>query len=294
MRRVLVIGGDGTIGRAIGALLAARGIQIVETTRHPSGPASRAPDSDGRDRLFLDLLDDPGKVALPERIDVAYMCAGVASLADCRNDPAGSARVNVTGTLAVARRLATAGTHVVALLTSQVFNGTAPRTSAEAPRCPRTEYGRQKVAMEEGLLALGEQGSLVRLTKVVSPTLALLSGWIAALRTDRAVRAFSDMVMAPVALTDVVEALGTIGERRLSGIIQLSAPEDAAYTEVARHLARRLGRAETRVEAVSARDAGLLPEDVPAHTALDTTRAERELGWRPCPALAVVDRVFRL
>ena len=58
----------------------------------------------------------------------AVLCAGITSLAVCRQDPQACRRINVENSLAVLRQLAGTGTFVVALSTNLVFDGSKNQT----------------------------------------------------------------------------------------------------------------------------------------------------------------------
>lgn len=263
----LVIGSDGAIGRALAAALAARGRTVIGTTRRPNRVAPSAP--------LLDLSRLPTDWECPTEVEVAYLCAGVAGIDDCRRDPDAAARINTEAPIALARFLAARGAFVVLLSTDRVFSGADPRPRADAPHSPVTEYGRQKAAAENGVLALGSRGSVVRLTKVAESLGPLLGRWNTDLRADRPIFPFSNMMAAPVPLSLAVEAVVRVAERRLSGITQVSANGEISYAEIADLVARRVGTDPTLVHPVPA------PSPVPTHASLDASRLRDELGLVP-------------
>jgi len=283
-RRALVIGGDGLIGAALGARLAARGWQVLSTTRRAATAA--------RDRLLLDLADDVRDWQPPADLALAYLCAGVTSIAQCEADPSGTRRINVEALCSVACQLLAAGAFVVFPSTNLVFDGALPRRAADDPVGPLTEYGRQKADLEQRLLAAGEQTAVVRLTKVLSPDSRFLREWVTKLRAGETIHPFADMVMAPVTLRLATEALLQVGTRRASGITQVSALEDVTYEAAARRLAMRLGVAAELVQPIRTADAGIAPAAAPRHTTLDPTRLGQELGLSPPHAGETLDEIY--
>jgi dTDP-4-dehydrorhamnose reductase len=271
--RALVVGADGLIGSALAGALARAGTPALATTRRREHA--------GADRLFLDLADKPQKWPRLEEVSVAYLCAGATSVEKCERDPAGTARVNVAGTLALAQRLRALGAFVVFLSTNIVFDGSSARARATDEPSPRSEYGRQKLAVERGLLRAAPPAAVVRLTKVLGPKPPLFMGWLERLRAGRAVEPFADKVMAPVPLPFAVDALLRVGGKRLAGVTQVSGPEDASYADIARFLAKNAGVDSALVRPVAARGEKLAPALAPAHTALDTSRLQGELGMNP-------------
>jgi dTDP-4-dehydrorhamnose reductase len=279
----LVVGCDGLIGRALVDHLSATGVAVIET--------SRRRESCGSQRVLLDLAGDAADWHVPPVVSLAFLCAGVTSLDACRTRPAASRHINVEQTVSLAERLIAGGAFVVFLSTNLVFDGMHARRGADDPVSPRTEYGRQKAAAERRLLALGDAVAVVRLSKVVDRTTPLLARWTRALLDGREIRPFSDMVVSPVPLGFAVRVIGRVGQRRLGGILQLSAPEDVTYEHVARQAAYRLGAPVALVRPVTVTESALEMEDIPRHTTLDTTRLTAALGVQPPPADRTVDQV---
>ena len=111
----LVVGGDGLIGRALTAAL---------------GSGARSTSRRAGAELYLDLAQ-PGAFH-PPAVDTAWLCAGVARIAEVEADPSGSAAVNVEGSVSLAERLIAAGSFVVYLSTNLVFDGGTPVVRADA------------------------------------------------------------------------------------------------------------------------------------------------------------------
>ena len=265
---VLLVGGDGWIGSALSAHLSSAGHQVAASTRRLTGA--------GPERPFLDLgAPEMGLAALPDA-DVAVLCAAVARLRDCTADPVGSARINVDGTLAVAGALAKRGAYVLLLSTDKVFDGTQARRRREETHCPIAEYGRQKAAAEAGVLALGPRSAVLRLSKVLAPSEALVRDWTKALGAKRPIRPYRDMYLAPVALDQVCRLVERLICERQPGIFHLSGDEDRPYTALAEGLARGLRADPGLIEPMSA-DAMVHPVEArPLYSSLDMSlEAER-------------------
>lgn len=274
----LVVGSNGLIGAALLAKLSASGFAATGTTR-------RVPAASGT--IYIDLNAAPASWTIPAGVSIAYLCAGVTKLDDCRKDPSSSARVNVDALGNLAEKLAAQGAFVIFLSTSQVFSGTESFPSAETPLTPATEYGRQKAAAEARILRLGARAAVVRITKITETLASLFSRWEEALRRGEEIHPFSDMSAAPAPLSLVVDALVRVGEGRLSGVMQVSADRDLSYAEMAGLVAQRVKAGTALVRPVRARDSGLDLESIPAHTALDTSRL-RSLGLQvPDPAAEI-------
>ena len=265
---VLIVGADGIIGRNLVAAFESAGKAVWQTTRHL--------DQVGGQRVFLDLSKDLTQWSLPPApISTAILCAAVTSLESCRLDPKSSRRVNVLGTIALAKRLVEAGTFVVFLSTNLVFNGEAPFVKPTDPVNPQTEYGSQKAEVESQFLAWGEKIAIVRFSKVLSPDMPLFQGWIRDLKAGKVIYPYSDMVMAPVSLVFAVKVLLEVTERRVTGIFHVSAMQDVSYAAAAQHIARKLGVDMELVQPIPYRESGLA--FAPLNSSLESSRLV-ELG----------------
>lgn len=284
--RFLVVGADSQIGAGLVACLNKAGATVRGTTRRNEKLTA--------DSIFLDL-------ARPEELHVvegayacAFLCAGITAMSACEDGPERAYRVNVTNTLRLARRLHAAGARIVFLSSNAVFNGKSARPDEDAGYCPSTEYGRQKAAVERELMALpGGAGSLavVRLSKVLSPVSDMAGEFIGKLADGAPCTAFDDLLMSPVSLQYVVDALANIACSDLSGIFHLSGAEEMSYAEFARSLAVRIGADPDLVRPCHCADAGAKLWFRPEHPALGMKRTGELLGIEAEPAAHLLDRL---
>jgi dTDP-4-dehydrorhamnose reductase len=279
--RILIVGGDGTIGHELAQYLAAEGHEVVATTRRRDRVSATS--------IFLDMAEAHGR--LPQ-VDVAVICAAMTSFSDCRNRPELARQINVTAPVALCEQLALFGTRVVLLSTSAVFDCLTPLMKATERPTPRSIYGRLKTEAEEGALAFGDTVTVLRLTKIVRRGAGVLNRWINELKNGQTVSAFEDHGLSPISLGDAVDAIGALIERGASGIYQVSGAADITFEEAARHLAVRIGVPSQRVVGVKAVDHGVPIDEITPCTSLDTSRLSALTGYVPPLPRNVIDTVF--
>ncbi len=280
----LLIGGDSEIGAATYQYLKAHGI--------PSAATTRRKERVGPDRPFLDLAAPLDNWEPPAGTTAAVVFVAIARIVACDADPLRSAYVNVAQTIALVDRLCERGISVLFLSTNQVFDGSEPNVAADAPHCPLTEYGRQKARTESALLSRMEEGAsiaILRLAKVVSPDMPLLRSWIDDLAAGHAIRAFSDMTMAPAKTGTVAQAVAAITKDSARGIFQLTGPRDLSYFEIGRHLAKTLGSDRALVTECTAAAAGLPKGSARPYTTLASSRLGEAYGISAPDVLEIVD-----
>lgn len=266
----LVVGMDGQIGREVMGGFRAWGTDVRGTTRRPNGTSHGV--------IFLDLSHDVSLWKAPSNVSVAIFCAAVSTLEGCRRDPGGSRKINVENTLRVAEKLVRTGARVIFLSSNQVFDGAIPHSPADRVVSPLTEYGRQKVDSEKGLLGLGDRVAILRLSKVFRGVSPLLADWVKTLREGGIIHPFSDVRMAPLPAGFVVDVLRRLCISFRPGVWQVSASDDVTYAEAARFLSRGLGTHEHQVQPVLVRDSMPGGEEWPWYSSLDCSRLQRELG----------------
>jgi dTDP-4-dehydrorhamnose reductase len=279
MKNALIIGGDSQIGGALARSFANQHIPGIATSRRESFG-----------HLQLNLATSPENWPEIPQADVAYFCAAITKLDICEEDPETTRIINVTHMQALTEQLQERGTFVVFLSSNHVFDGRKPYPKASDPTSPVNEYGRQKVAFEEWLLSRKQPAAVLRLTKVVSEQLAIISQWSAALRKNETIEAFTDLRFAPVPLAAVLSAMQEIGTGRRSGISQLSGQRDISYYDIARCVAVRCGASEELVKPVPAASKNIPSIFLPEHGTLALSSFANITIPEPEAVLEVHDR----
>ena len=234
---LLVIGANGTLGRALCSAAVAQGLMITRTASRPGPQESGDPGLVKLDLSGTNPLDglDFGTVTH------ALLMAGVTSIAWCERNPREARVVNVEGSNRVVRALDSAGIATTVLSSSQVFSRYLPSPMPDSPRSPACEYGRQKVELED--LTVPLQGvQVIRLTKVLHPGSALLASWQDSLRAGRHVTAFANVAVAPMHLELAVKQLlhAAIADHS-HRIVHMSSTDDISYFDLARTVAEYTG-----------------------------------------------------
>ncbi|WP_421999458.1 SDR family oxidoreductase [Reyranella sp.] len=226
--RALVVGGDSLVGSALQEHCRKMGMAVDATSRRPGAG------------LPFDLSDPDFAPLGRADYRMAFLCAAVTSMQACQQDPDGSRRINVENTLALARRLADRGVHMVFLSSSQVFDGETPAPAEDAPRAPKNEYGRQKLAVEEAIAREDLPAAILRPTKVLADRpVGVFKGWFEALSQGRKAQAATNMALSPVMVADVAEAAWRLAEARHRGIWHTGSSDAIGYFDAARLMAEK-------------------------------------------------------
>jgi dTDP-4-dehydrorhamnose reductase len=276
--RFCIIGSDGAIGVALHARLDALGIPTIRSSRRQHS----------RDALHLDLRKPDLGVRLCEN-DVVVLAAAMTNLASCREDPAAARQANVEAPFSLARQAREAGAFVVFPSTNQVFDGAQIDPEPDTPVAPRSTYGKLKAEAEARLAELGPDVAILRLGKAIGPHLGLFASWRCDLLAGRPIKAFGDLVMAPIAIVKVACALERIGMLRAGGVRHLSGGTEVDYASAARHFAARIGALENLVVPALAAEAGIPESERPRHARLAAGDIEKIVGFAGADARRELD-----
>ncbi len=299
-KSVLVTGANGFIGSAVVRRLASEGYEVLAAARRGlSGlPANVRP---------LRVADLAGEHEWDEtvlsQIDAVVHTAGRAHvLHETAADPLAEFRkVNVEGTLRLARAAAASGVRRFVFLSTVGVNGaqTPPGRpfTEQSPPSPQTPYAISKLEAERALLALAEQSGV----EVVIIRPPLVYGPAAPGNFGRLAKAVAKGIPMPlgmvrnkrsfVALANLVDFISLTLRHPAAAnqIFLVSDDADLSTAELIAILARKLGRRPSLVPvpqpllvaALRLVGKGDLAVRLCAHLQVDISKAKTVLGWRP-------------
>jgi UDP-glucose 4-epimerase len=287
MARVLVTGGAGFVGSHVADAFLVRGDDVLVVDDLSTGSRENVPDRAAF--AEVDIAErDALEQALSAGADLVCHLAAQASVTVSVDDPLLDCMSNVVGTLSVCEAARVRGAPVIFASTGGALYGdAAPRPTPEdfAPE-PLSPYGASKLA-GEGYVATwgrlyGTPNVVLRLGNVYGPRQSphgeagvvaifserLLAGEAPELRGD------GTPTRDYVHVGDVARAFVAAADARRSGTFNVGTGRETSTARVLEILRRAAG-------------ANVEPKRAPlkagelAASALDSRRAERQLGWRP-------------
>lgn len=294
--RVAVTGHNGQIARALAALGAERGSDVVLLGRPALDLA--------RPETVLPALFEAGA-------DIVVNAAAYTAVDRAESEPEIAQAINVEGAAAVARAARELGLPVIQISTDYVFDGTKARPYREEdPTGPLGAYGRSKLDGEAAVARENAQHVILRTSWVYAPFGNNFVRTMLRLALSRPeIGVVADQRGCPTSAGDVAAAILSVGERllaepvpprELTGIFHLAAQGEAVWAEVAEAVfqtSAALGGPTATVKRITTADHPT-PARRPANSRLDCAKLARVYGlvlppWResldPCVARLVAE-----
>lgn len=276
-RHWLVLGSTSRIGSELVTFLKNAGETVLSTSRNGKNGD-----------LAFDLVRDTLDFTALSSRGICVVCLGVTRLQDCEDDPVASYRVNVSLTQELSHSLLRQGWKVILFSSDAVFGKVHGKPNTSRTKLhPETEYGRQKLALEDTMLNV-EGVNVIRLSKVVSAKQEPWKKWLHDLNDARNVEAYSDYFLRPIHMLDVLRAILVISGEPQSGLWEVVGRSELSYAAFLSVIAHSLGTGGT-VSEVSGADVVPVGRSAPS----DVCRLEETGKWKmPKPeevARALVD-----
>ncbi|MBI3566218.1 MAG: SDR family oxidoreductase [Elusimicrobia bacterium] len=274
--KVLVIGGTGLVGNALVRAWTARGAEVAAATYHchASGGFHQ-----------LDMQDEPGVRALLARFRPSVVAVPAANpfVDYCELHPAETRRVNVDGTLNVARACRDLGARMVFYSSDYVYDGVKGVYTEEDAPCPINEYGRQKAETEAGVLAADPRNLVVRTSGAY--------GWqwepknfVLQIRNrlgrGESMKVAADIRYNPTYAENLAEVTAALIEADASGVFHVVGADEIVRHEFARRVARAFGLDERLLEPVP-QAALASPTPRPRESSLRTDKVRAAVAVKP-------------
>ena len=148
MKKVLITGCNGQLGRALNKLLSGQNIEIINT-----------------DVDTLDICDaaQVSELVKREQPDTIINCAAHTAVDKCETDQENAARINALGPRNLAAAAKETGAQIVQVSTDSVLDGNAkkPYVETDTP-CPQSVYGSTKLDGEKAVMELTDKYYIVR------------------------------------------------------------------------------------------------------------------------------------
>ena len=235
--KVLVIGGTGLVGNALLRAWTARGADVVAATYHAHATGGF---------LQLDMREEAKVRDILGRLRPVVVAVPAANpfVDYCEQHPAETRKVNVDGTLNVARACRDLGARMIFYSSDYVFDGDKGVYTEEDATCPLNEYGRQKAEAERGVMETDPRNIVIRTSGAY--------GWQwepknfvlqirAKLSAGQEMAVADDLRYNPTYVENLAEITAELVEAGAAGIYHVVGADEIVRFEFAERVARAFG-----------------------------------------------------
>lgn len=276
--KILVTGGKGLLGTAIGRVLADQSSMVLAR-----------PDCDEMDITIPDQVHAFFRQFAPR---VVIHCAAYTRVDDCETNAELADRVNGEGAGIVAKAAADHGAKFIHLSTDYIFDGesTSPYQPDDAPGEPNhlSAYGRSKLLGERRVRAANPDALMVRTAWVYGPDGPCFPKTILKLARDNPeLRVVNDQTGSPTYTLDLARALLRLAETDARGIVHVTNSGACTWYELAREVVQMAGLRAPVIPVTTAEFPR--PARRPKYSVLDNSRYVQLTGapmrhWRAAVA----------
>ena len=272
MRRLLITGGSGYLGRRLIALAVGRWQITATYFCHPLH-------GDGFIATRMDVRDAGQVAALMAQVrpDVVIHTAYTTESEEAMQ------RVIIQGTRHVAQAAMGIGARLIHLSTDVLFDGRRGHYTEDDPPSPITPYGRAKAIAEAIVAAEASDAVIVRTSLITGfdPPDPRTRWVLDSLREGREIRLFTDEFRCPVWVITLARALLELAELDYRGVLNVAGDQVLTRYEIGVRLARFFGLDPAGITPALAAESGLVR---PLDCSLDLSLARRLLRT-PLPGL---------
>lgn len=277
MKRLLLTGATGFIGRFLRRDLPALGWEVLGTSRR------------GGEGFLALSLQAPGSlesVFAQVRPDAVVHTAAISGPDEAEREPARAMAINAEAVGRLAGLCAAGGARLIHFSTDLVFDGSRAMSGEDEPTAPISVYGRTKAEAEQLLFERCPGAVALRVCAVYGRSLSrpcFFDVLAAELSAGRTVKAFSDQWRTPTYGPQLASIINAVARRPdLAGLFHWGGADRLTRAEFALLLCEAAGLDRALVESVSyAARPGEGPR--PADVSLDSSRLAGLLGMRPMP-----------
>lgn len=167
---------------------------------------------------------------------IAIICASLTNIGYINKHPQLSAKTNVFGTTELIKELSNQNIPILFISSDNVYQGNAGKYQDCHSPHPVSEYGKQKLEVENQLKIL-TNGSycILRLAKIVGEhgkDSTILNDIANQLMSDQDVKAASDLIFNPTAISDIISAIDLLIKKECKGTFNFCNPKSYSRLEL--------------------------------------------------------------
>jgi len=230
------------------------------------------------EKLYLDLKNgDFSEISKLNDLKHVFLCHGISNIERCKIESDLSYTVNVANTINFLQYLKRLDVIPIYFSSNMVYNGKKQNpTELDYPE-PITEYGKQKLIVEQYIKNTFNRYIILRLTKVFgieTGDQTLFTGWLDKLVKNEKIYAAGDIFISPVFIMDVLKVIENLMNGNHYGIYNLGGDKTMSVYNFSKKLAEFCGGDLSLIQQVANTDFNFI-EARPRYNSVDSTKVKR-------------------
>lgn len=232
IKRLLILGGDSSIGSYLFNNLDRNSFQISITTRNKSKV--------NKESIFLDLQNINEFAIDYTNYDIVIFCAALTSVAECEKNPKDAFLINHLNTIYLVKEFVKNNVFVILFSTTQVFSGKNKIEYVFNQPNPISIYGKTKEMLEIDLIPYLDKICILRCTKIIFQTNNLFRNWVSELNIQKPIYPYSDIYFSPISIEFLMFSILEIINLKIVGLNQISSKSEIKFSEAAFYISEKL------------------------------------------------------
>jgi nucleoside-diphosphate-sugar epimerase len=203
MNSKILVFGNGIIGSALSKHLSYIGLEVICAGR--SWDINQQ-DSFSKIRFDATKLTDINRELSELKPTHSIIAFGRNRIKDCKQNSSETREVNVYATLRLIEHLEDMDCKTLVLSSSLIWDIPQGNLGLES-QIPKTEYGKQKLLLEQGIQDSGFETRIVRLGKVISRNSSIINKIQGVLNSTRIETFYNNLMLSPVHISSVFDTL---------------------------------------------------------------------------------------
>ena len=242
MKKLIVTGADGQLGRAI--------------NRQYAGSAEYELINTDVGELDITCIDKVMEFARDVQPYAIINCAAYTAVEKCEQEEDLAFRINAIGARNLSVAASETGAKLVHVSTDYVFDGNGTRPYRETdPVGPQGAYGRTKLAGENFVREFSERHFIVRTAWLYGDGKNFVRTMLHLSETNDKVRVVKDQVGSPTSAVELAKAIAYLLPTENYGLFHGTCEGDCSWAEFTEEIFRLAGR-KTIVEAITSEEYG--------------------------------------
>lgn len=269
---ILIVGASGFIGNKLYAFLKKNKFDVRAT--YCTNDCNLLEN----EKIYLDLKNgDFSEIFKFNELTHVFFCHGISNIERCKIESDLSYTVNVTNTINFMKYLQKLDVVPIYFSTNMVYIGKKQNpTELDYPE-PITEYGKQKLIVEQHIKNTFNKYIILRSTKVFGVEKGdqtLFTGWLDKLAKNEKIYAADDIFISPIFIMDILKITMILMDGNHYGIYNLGGKNTLSIYNFSKTFAEFCGFDLSLIQKVTNKDFNFI-EARPMYNSVDSTKVKR-------------------